>query len=249
MTIAFRSSMINGIFSTYSGKSAASRRLELAANNIANSLTPGFKVSRLIYNGSTLQNPVDSNQIDQTYVNFNDSYVHFSDGSLVETGNPLDLALEGNGFFVISTPNGNMYTRNGQFTLSNDKKLVTMEGSTVIGDGGSDITIDGKDVKIEADGSVYVDGNRIDRIKVVEFAQLKDLRNYGKNLFMNVGATTTETPATGFSIKQASYEASNVDIMKEMIELINATRAYDAYSKIDQSVDETLGKLINMGRL
>jgi flagellar basal-body rod protein FlgF len=241
--------MINGIFSTYSGKFASQRRLEIVSNNLANALTPGFKASRLVYNGTTLEGPVDQGQLDQTYVNFNDSYVHFSDAPIVETGNPFDMAIEGSGLFVVSTRTGIMYTRNGQFTLSSDKKLVTMDGNPVMGEGGADITIDGKDVKIEADGSVYVDGQRIDRIKVVEFADTKDLRNVGRSLFANANSGNTESPASKFAIKQASYEASNVDVMKEMVELINAMRAYESYSKVDQSVDETLSKLIDMGRL
>lgn len=240
--------MINDIFSTYSGKYAAGRRLDIVANNIANVATPGFKASRLIYNGSTLETPVDADQMDQTYVNFNDSYVHFSDAPVVETRNPLDLAIEGQGFFVISTRNGNLYTRNGQFVVNSDKKLVTADGDPVVGESGEPISVDGKEVAIENDGSVFVDKALVGKIKVVAFSQLKDLKNFGKSLFINTGSEA-ETPAASFSLRQHYYESSNVDVMKEMVEMINATRAYEALTKADQSVDETLSKLIEMGKV
>jgi flagellar basal-body rod protein FlgF len=240
--------MINEIFSTYSAKFAAERRLDVVANNIANVATAGFKASRLIYDGSTLDVPVDNDQMDQTYVNLRDSYVHFSDAPLVETGNPLDLAIEGAGFFVVSTQNGKMYTRNGQFMVNSDKKLVTADGYPVVAESGETVTVDGKDVSIEPDGSIFVDKTPVGKIKVVSFSQLQNLKNFGRSLFVNTGSSP-ETQATSFSLRQRCYETSNVDIMKEMVEMINATRAYEALTKVDQSADETLGKLLNMGKV
>jgi len=141
-----------------------------------------------------------------------------------------------------------MYTRNGQFTLDSNKRLVTMDGKTVVGQSGGEITIDGKDVKIEVDGSVLVDGVRADAIKVVDFADKRSLRNSGKSLFVNVDDGNAEIASKGFSVKQGAYEASNVDVMKEMVELINALRAYESYTKIDQMAGDILQKLIELGR-
>jgi flagellar basal-body rod protein FlgF len=240
--------MINDIFSTIGSKSANERRLEILSSNVANALTPGYKAIRPVFSVASAGEPDNPDQLQQTYVNITDTYVHFSDAPLVQTGNTLDLAIEGSGFFVVSTPSGNMYTRNGQFTLDSDKRLVTTDGNPVVGEGGGEITINGKDVKIEVDGSVYVDGARIDSIKVVDFADKKPLRNIGQSLFSNTDVKNTETTATGFSMRQGAYEASNVDVMKEMVELVSALRAYETYTKVDQMAGDVLEKLIEMGK-
>jgi flagellar basal-body rod protein FlgG len=240
--------MINGIFSTFSGKVAAERRLDIVANNIANAFTAGFKASRPVYNGSTLDVPTDPDQVNQTYVNIPGTYVHFSDGPLVATGSPFDLAIDGSGFFVVSTPSGNMYTRDGQFTLDKDKKLVTLGGDPVMGQNG-EITINGKAVTVGSDGSISVDGVAVDKINVVDFPDKNSLKNFGQNLFVNVNTTNGEIPADKASVKQGYYEASNVDTMKEMVDMVSAMRAYEAYTKADQAVDDSLGKLIDTVRL
>ena len=241
--------MINGVFSTFSGKAAAERRLEIVANNMANALTPGFKASRPVYNGSTMDGDVQPDQLQQTYVNIPDTYVHFSDGPLIATGNTFDLAINGSGFFVVSTPNGDMYTRDGQFTLSADKKLVTMDGYPVMGQNGGEMTVEGKDVKIEADGSIFTDGTLVDRLKVVDFSDKTYLKNAGSSLFTNGSTTNSETAAGNYSLKQGYYEASNVDVMKEMVDMISSMRAFEAYTKADQAVDDSLGKLIDTVKL
>lgn len=240
--------MINGIFSTFSGKVAAERRLDVVANNIANAFTAGFKASRPIYNGSTLDADMDPGQVNQTYVNIPDVYVHFSDGPLVSTGNSLDVGIEGSGFFVVSTPKGNMYTRDGQFTLDVNKQLVTTDGDPVMGQNGGPITINGKAVNIGTDGTVSVDGAVVDKIKVVDFSDKSSLKNFGKNLFVNNSATNSETTADKATVKQGYYETSNVNTVTEMVEMVSAMRAYEAYTKADQSVDDSLGKLIDMGK-
>ncbi len=131
-----------------------------SANNLANALTAGFKAIAPAFNSTLIEEAAGPDQLDATYVNIPDCYIHFSDAPLVKTGNMLDLALEGDGFFAVSTPRGTMYTRNGQFGISVDKKLVTQSGDPVMGQNGGDITIDGmnngKEITIANDGSVYV---------------------------------------------------------------------------------------------
>jgi len=241
--------MINGVFSTFSGRAAAERRLEILANNLANALTPGFKASRPVYNGSTIDDSIWPDELQQTYVNIPDTYVHFSDGPIIATGGTLDAAINGSGFFVVSTPNGDMYTRDGQFTLNSDKKLVTMDGNPVMGQNGGEITVDGKDIRIEGDGSITVDGAPADRLKVVDFEDKSSLSNVGSSLFANGSTTNTATAADNYSIKQGYYEASNVNVMKEMVDMISSVRAYEAYTKADQAVDDSLGQLITMAKV
>ncbi len=245
--------MLNGLFSNFSGKFVNSRRLEIISNNIANVSTPGFKVSRPVFNAFTGEDESGNGMLQNTFVSMYDSYVNFAAAPLLETGSNLDFAIEGNGFFVVSTKDGPMYTRNGKFTINQDKKLVTADGDPVLGKGG-EITIDGQEFFVENDGSVFV-GNAsetkafVDAIKVVDFEDKKYLRNYGKNLFINTQEGATEIIAENSTIRQGYYEASNVDIMREMIEMIHTIRAYEAYTKTGESLDEVLGQLIDLARL
>jgi flagellar basal-body rod protein FlgF len=240
--------MLNGLFSTFSGKFVNSRRLEIISNNIANVSTPGFKVSRPVFNALTGEDSRTKQQLENTYVSMYDAYLNFAPAPLLETGSNLDFAIEGEGFFVVSTKDGPMYTRNGKFTINQDKKLVTAEGFPVLGKGG-EINIDGKEINVENDGSVFVDKSFVDVIKVVDFEDKKYIRNYGKNLFINTNVANAEITPENSTIRQGYQEGSNVDIMREMIELIHTVRAYEAYKKVDESLNDILGKLMEVGKL
>jgi flagellar basal-body rod protein FlgF len=142
-----------------------------------------------------------------------------------------------------------MYTRNGQFTLDAEKRLITVSGDPVRGDGGA-ITIDptdGKDVIIENDGSVFVDGQSVGKIAVTDFENKSQLRPAGKGLFVNSEPTNAEVEPARFSVMQGAYEASNVEVMKEMIDIIATVRAYESYTKLQQSSAEMTTKLLEIG--
>jgi flagellar basal-body rod protein FlgF len=243
--------MIEGIYSTMSGKFVAEKRMELISNNLANALTPGYKASRpKVTRAEDDSLPRSPDQLTPTYMYIIESYIHFSGAPLVETKNPLDVAIEGDGFFVISTKEGNMYTRNGNFTLDQEKRLVTLDGSPVLGQNG-EITIDarqGGDVKIENDGSIFVDKVLVDRLKIADFTDKKGLLNYGQSRFVNTNPAAPEITPENFSVKQGSYEASNVNVMSEMVDMMSTVRAYEAYTKVDQFFGDMLQKLVNMGR-
>lgn len=244
--------MLNGLFSNFSGTFVNSRRLEIISNNIANVSTPGFKVSRPVFNAFTGEDESGNGMLQNTFVSMYDSYLNFAAAPLLETGSKLDFAIEGEGFFVVSTPDGPMYTRNGKFTISQDKKLVTTEGFPVLGRGG-EINVGGTDgnpdISVENDGSVYVDKAFVDVIKIVDFADKRYIRNYGKNLLVNTQEGGAEIIPENSTIRQGYYEASNVDIMREMIEMIHTIRAYEAYTKLGESLNDVLGKLIDVSRL
>jgi len=194
--------------------------------------------------------PSSPDQLTPTYMYIIESYIHFSNAPLVETKNALDVAIEGDGFFVVSTKEGNMYTRNGKFTLDQDKRLVTLDGAPVLGQNG-EITIDGRqggDVKIENDGSIFVDRILVDRLKIADFADKKGLLNYGESKFINTNPAAPEITPENFTVKQGFYEASNVNVMSEMVDMMSTVRAYEAYMKVDQSFGDMLQKLVNMGR-
>jgi flagellar basal-body rod protein FlgF len=240
--------MLKGIFSTLSGKFLTERRMEIISNNIANASTPGYKMMRPVFNVEKSEgNSGINNQQQDTYTSVADSYIHFSNAPLVESGNKLDIGIEGDGFFVISTKDGSMYTRNGQFAINKEKKLVTFEGAPVLGQSG-EITIEGADVRIEGDGSIFVDKTFVDKLKIVDFKDKKDLRNYGNSMFINMNKDNIETKSETYTIKQGFYETSNVDVIKEMIELMSTLRAYESYTKVDQFFSDMMSKIINVGR-
>ncbi|HOJ42546.1 MAG TPA: flagellar basal-body rod protein FlgF [Syntrophorhabdaceae bacterium] len=242
--------MLKGIYRTLSGKAVTERRMEMVANNIANSLTPGYKASRPMFR--VVDDTIPSQSAGEPGKQGNsytlDSYINFNEAALVESGNRLDVGIEGDGFFVVLLNGKNMYTRNGQFTLNHEKKLVTMDGNPVLGEAG-EITIDGGDVKIETDGTIYVDKKYTDKIRIVTFEDKTKLKNYGRSLFVNIDEKPVETTPEKFSLKQGFYEASNVDVIKEMIEMMSTLRAYESYTKVDQFFSDMMSKLINLGRM
>ena len=231
--------------------------MELVVHNIANALTPGFKIARPLLAGRIKDEAVQPNdnqasvpasQINYVDGSFLDTQIDFTEAPLIESGSTLDLGIKGDGFFVVSVNGKNMYTRNGQFTLNNEKTLVTLDGSPVMGDGGA-ITIDGKDIKIENDGTIYIDKRVVDKIKVVTFEDKKGLKSFGKSLFTNTNPNSFETAPEKYSVKQGHYEASNVNIVKEMVEMMSTLRAYESYSKVDGFFADMISKLINIGRV
>lgn len=240
--------MLKGIYKTLTGKYVTERRIEMVANNIANALTPGYKSSRPLLNTAKDNVVRGSGSLDgNNQVNSLSSYINFIDAPLVETGNKLDLGIEGDGFFVISVDGKNMYTTNGQFAINKEKKLVTLDGYPVMGDGG-EISLDGNDIRVENDGTIFVDKSQVDKIKVVTFEDKSHLKNYGGSMFINAKEDSPEITPEKYTVKQGFYEASNVDVMKEMIEMMSALRAYESYNRVDQFFSDMIGKLINIGR-
>lgn len=238
--------MSSGVYTVVSGAVAQEIRLASIANNLANAQTPGYKASKPIFE-AVLSSAVTDSENPNTYVAVYDAHVDFSNAPLIQSGSQLDVAIEGDGFFVIDTPNGPMYTRNGQFTVDSEKRLITMSGDTVRGEGGP-ITIDGKQIIIENDGSVFVDGQMSGRIAVTDFQNKSYLKPTGKGYFTNSEPTNGEIEASNYSVKQGAYEASNVEVMKEMIEIIATVRAYESYTKLQQADTNMTAKLLDVGR-
>jgi flagellar basal-body rod protein FlgF len=237
---------------TVAGKMVNEKRLDIISNNIANSLTAGYKAVKPVFSMvSNADEPTGNNDLlKNAYVGIYDTFVDFSDAPIIDSGATFDMAVVGNGFFVVQGENGNLYTRNGQFTLDKDNRLVTMSGDPVMGKGGA-ITInvtDGSDILIENDGSIYLGKDLIDTIKIVDFADRSGLRPVGKSYFTNENQSEPEITPSLYSIRQGSYEGSNVNIFREMVDMIQTMRAYESYTKVDQMFSDVNGKLTELGK-
>ncbi len=237
---------------TVAGKFVNEKRLDVISNNIANALTAGYKAVRPVFGMVTEASDETGSgqQLKNASVGVYDTYIDFSDAPVVESGANLDVAIAGDGFFVVQGKEGNLYTRSGQFTLDNNNRLVTMNGDPVLGKGGT-ISIEatqGKEVLIENDGSIFVGKDLVDTLKVVDFKNKSGLRQVGKSLFTNDNRQEAEITPTTYTIRQGAYEGSNVNVFREMIDLIQTMRAYECYTKVDQMVGDVNSKLVELGK-
>lgn len=176
------------------------------------------------------------------------SMLDFSQGHLVNTGRPLDLALSGSGFFVIETPEGRLYTRNGQFRFNTDRQLVDFAGRTVAGTGGPIVlpaTTGLGDFHVSPDGSVSAKGQSIGKLQIVEFESPSDLIPDGNSNFVPE-AGVEPTVATQATVRQGFTEAANVNIVEELVDLIRVTRLYEANIQTLQTLDERMEYILNV---
>ena len=256
--------MSGSIYMAATGALAYEKQLQLLSNNLANVNTAGFKKDRGRFREFSLSAAADSEnlavQSGQTrapeyWIEYG-TYTDFSAGALRKTGRPFDLALSGNGFFCVRTPDGVMYTRRGDFTVNADELLVTQEGFPVLGKGG-EIRIDlakpsgdMREFSISEDGTVTVDGSEVDRLQIVDFTQSHALEKAGHNYYRALKPRSLEELDENLMVSQGFLELSNVDTIKMMTEMIEVLRGYESYQKMIRSVDDMNAKLINdVGRL
>ena len=249
--------MIKGIYTSALGLIPLQKKLEVIANNLANVNTTAFKrddaftnelisASALLRDGTT--DPTDKDLDQQTTTDF-------SQGTLQQTGNTLDLALDGQGFFSIQTQNGTMLTRDGSFTLSTDGTLVTRNGDVVMGANGAITINDIQDLQksqlvIDTNGEVKA-GNKIyGQIQIVLPANLNQLAKAGQNLyeFKSGGALDQVDPST-VSVRQGFLEGSNVNPIDEMVAMIQLQSNFEAGQKAIQSQDSSLGQANQVGQV
>jgi flagellar basal-body rod protein FlgG len=208
------------------------------ANNLSNTQTVGFKRDVSVFNSILSQawNRFQS-------IGNDTSKISFLPGSTQKTGNALDLAIEGDGFFKVKTTNGIRYTRSGNFGLNQDKILINAEGFPVLGQRG-EITLNGKNILVESNGSIKVDGNEVGQIALVTFPTLDALQKEGHTLFQSP-SPENEIPAERSEVVQGALEASNVNPIQEMLSLLDSHRTYEACMKIIQSDDTLDSKAVN----
>jgi flagellar basal-body rod protein FlgF len=213
-----------------SSLNALTKEYETIANNLANSNTVGFKRQCNSFTKS-----LNALQSDGSGVGKVDTAIDFSQGSLTYTGSRFDMSLSGKGFFVVETPEGPLYTRNGLFQLNGQGHLVDMEGRTIAGKDGPLIfpkDMSAADMHVSEDGVIRVKDNTIGQLKVADFgADEAKLAPVGKNCFAAPASLKPET-AKAATVKQGYQESSNVAAVEEMVDLITVTRLYQTNMKL-----------------
>ncbi len=242
--------MDQGIYTAAAGAVAMEARLDLIANNLANLSTTGYKKDRInyekftkildtssLYPGQFRTIPVD--------VITKATTVDLSQGPCRQTGNNLDVAIMGNGFFVVNTPDGLRYTRGGDFRLSSEGLLVNAQGYTVQGEGG-DISLGAGHVVIDGKGNVSMDNAIVDKLQVVDIPA-ESIARKGNGVFgvkPGFAPETVESP----DIAQGYLETANVEPVKEMVLMIETQRAYDAYQRVIKTLNDAYSKsMTNVG--
>lgn len=176
------------------------------------------------------------------------SVTHGAQGSLKETGNPFDMALDdnGRGFFTIQSPEGIKFTRAGSFRLSTSGHLVTPDGSFVMGQRGP-VKLSGSNFQVSNDGVISCEGKPVDRLLVTVFDDTRQLKRSGDSQFVAQGGVRA---TTDFQLKQGYLEQANVNAINEMVDMMMVMRNYEANQKVLQAHDQRLQKTVNdLGRV
>jgi flagellar basal-body rod protein FlgG len=245
--------MNSGLYAAVSGSLASMRRLDVISNNLANINTPGYKKDAMSFE-SLLAGPVNPPAVLQSMtadpiMQKENVYIDYSSGPITQSGNPLDLALDGDGFFAVTTPEGTAYTRQGNFRTSADGTLITIDGYPVQGSGGAALRIQGNRVEIDAKGGVTVDGEQAGAVAVVDFAKPYAMTKIGSALFVPTDPQAA-TQAGKAEIQQGYIEGSNVASISEMVQMIETNRYFEACSKVIKGFDDMTTKAANeLGRV
>jgi flagellar basal-body rod protein FlgG len=225
-------------------------RLELLSNNVANINTIGYKAEKAVFrvdDGAAATPPTPSIDLVQPLSPHAPPFsavIDFSQGAIQTTGNPLDVAINGDGFFSIQTPDGLQYTRQGSFTLNTEGVLVTQDGYAVMGEGG-EIALDEGTVEIDMQGTLYVDGDEVGRLQITNFPNHGSLKKTGNGRFTLTDPAVQGRRPEDTIVRQGHLESANVNPVLAMTEMIETSRAFEAYQKVIQSADQATAKSIS----
>ncbi len=254
--------MLRGLYTAYTGMDAQQQKMDIVSNNLANANTVGFKKDDATMASFKEVLAVKIN--DPTYptnqkigkmslgVAVDGIYTNFEQGALKRNDDLFSAALEGEGMFVVgkTSPNGEMeqkFTRDGSFTLNANNELVTKDGNYVLGQNGK-IILDSGQFSLRENGMIYVNGVQVDQIQLRGFEDYGTLKKIGDNLYE--ATETSSMKAFDGMVRQGYEEASNVNSVKEMIDMIAIMRGYEANQKVLTTYDDTLDKVVNnVGRV
>lgn len=247
--------MVRGLYTAWTGMVNEQKRLDIVSNNLANASAIGYKKDSVTNQSFDHHLMIKIKDASESFhdrpvgamslgVKLGEVYTDHEQGSLRQTGNTYDLALEGKGFFKVAVMdrNGNEsveYTRDGSFHITREGNIVDADGNRLLGEAGEiTVPVDAGTVSIDSDGSIYADGVYMNRISVVDIEDYNYLKKIGNTRYQLVeGGEETDSTA---SVHQGFTEQSNVQAVSEMVNMINITRAYEANQKIIQTIDGTL---------
>ena len=226
------------------------RQMEVVANNIANMNTVGFKGEHMMFVDHFVRSRGGEKNFPQKlhFVRDVATFRNGVEGEINQTNNALDVAISGQGYFVVQTPEGERYTRNGRFQLDQTGQLVTQEGFAVLTEGGP-IVLGTRDasINIARDGTVAAESGTLGKLRIVSFERDADLRQVGNTLFRTDQAPrTVEKP----NVVQGALESSNVQPIVEITRMIDVQRSYESVARFIDREDERVRALIReMGQL
>jgi len=250
--------MIRALYTAVSGLITQEAKQNVITNNLANVSTTGFKSNNLVVskfndvliqnsdklvNGKNVKNVIGSisqgSQIDEVTTDF-------SDGTMQSTSLDTDFAISGKGFFTVTRNNQDYYSKDGHFHVDNQGYLANDNGDRVKGTNVNTNMTDNIFVgsgKLSSDGSgqISIDGKHNYNFNIASFDNLKSLKDIGDNLYTG----TNPKQATGITVNQGSLEASNVDVMTEIVNMMTVMRTYETNQKLVQYLDQTLAKTVN----
>ena len=218
--------MDSGFYAAVTALASKTQALDSVANNLANVNTSGFRAEHTQFKSvlakATATGSSPLNLAVNSYGVMGGTRLDLRAGTLQKTGNDMDLAINGSGFFAVKTAAGEMYTRSGNFRVSSTGLMVTQDGDPVVGANGGTINVAGGKVYVGPDGTVSVNGAMVDRLKLVDFTDSSQLSSAGKTLYSaQAGAATQPSTAT---VEQGVLEDSNVNPVDSAVELINVQR-------------------------
>lgn len=229
--------MIKGIHTSAAAMRIGMARQDTTANNLANADTAGFKRDRLFVHELVAARM--SNESPDLSAVVAGSQTDLSAGAMNPTGDPLHCALQGQGMFVVNDGQRELYSRSGRFLRGADGLLLDTDGRKVQGEGG-DISLPNGTVTISSTGDISVDGVRIDRMRVVQPADPTALRKTDGSSFVTAPGATPPIPAENPLVMQGFLETSNVDSVREMVEMISTARNYEMNAKLLTAQDDSL---------
>jgi flagellar basal-body rod protein FlgF/flagellar basal-body rod protein FlgG len=218
--------MDSGYYAAMTGLVSRTQALDTAAANLANAQTPGYRAEREFFRSVLLGPDAADSQLGATVNNYGllgGDRLSMDQGALEPTGNPLDLAIEGQGFFMVQTSNGPRYTRDGSFHRAQNGQLVTQAGEPVTSQVGQPILIPPGEVAVGADGAISVAGGVVAQVGVFAFPAGTELTPEGANRYVAPQGTMA-TAATGASIHEGNLEAANQDVVQGSLDLVMMQR-------------------------
>ena len=242
--------MIYGMLDAVQGSLKEEMRMSVISNNLANANVMGFKKDVISFQ-DLLKNaeggadfPMKS--VDPMLVQIK---TDISQGDIRFTGNNLDFAIYGEGYFKLDTPDGILYSRKGNFTLDHAGFLTTQEGHKVLGTGGP-IEISGSRIHVDGEGVITMDGAQVGQIDMVTFENASALVKNGMGCYRNDSDEPEMPVHSDTRVEQGYVELSNVNVAEEMVNMIHCSRAFESYQKAIQVLDGVNSKAINeVGRL